>query len=122
MAADAVLLLNAGTTTTSLTLVLITWALLNNPEMMQRLRADLRTVMVGRDDNIDWATLEKLSYLVSRRLGTTLLYSNENKGAIIKEGLRFTYGNPGPVPRVVPSSGAVFCGKEIPAGVLIPTS
>lgn len=40
--------------------------------------------------------------------------------AVIKEGLRLAYGTAGRVPRVVPPSGAVFCGQKIPAGVRIP--
>ena len=36
---------------------------------------------------------------------------------MIKEGLRLTYGVPGRLLRVVPETGAEFCGQKIPAGV-----
>ena len=66
MAGDAFNYLIAGTDTTSYTLTVITWALLKDPQIMQKLKAELKTVMPGREDTADWATLENLSYLVSR--------------------------------------------------------
>ena len=72
MVSDAFALLMAGTDTTAFAVVVITWALLNNPQMMQRLKAELRAVMPGRQDTLDWAGLEKLPYLVSKRLSTQL--------------------------------------------------
>lgn len=65
MAADAFVLLNAGMDTLAYTMVVITWALLHNPPMMQKLKAELRSVMPSREDTVDWAVLEKLSYMVS---------------------------------------------------------
>lgn len=73
MGADAFALLVAGTDTVAVTTVMITWALLNNPQMMQRLKAELREVMPGREDTVDWAGLEKLPYLVSKRFGGRFL-------------------------------------------------
>ena len=64
MGADAFTFLNAGTDTVSFTQVVITWGLLNNPQMLQRLKAELRVAMPHRDDTVDWAGLEKLPYLV----------------------------------------------------------
>ena len=69
MAADAFTLLNAGTDTTSHTMVVVTWALLNQPHMMQRLKAELKVAMPGRNDTVDWAGLEGLPYLVSKWFG-----------------------------------------------------
>ncbi len=66
MTSDAFAYLTAGTDTTSFTLVNITWALVNNPQMMQKLKAELRTVIPGREDVVDCARLENLSYLVSK--------------------------------------------------------
>lgn len=73
MTADALVYLIAGTETTNAALTVITWALLNDPQTMQRLKAELRTVMPGRDDAVDWAGLEKLSYLVGTRSRDRLL-------------------------------------------------
>lgn len=66
MTSDALGLLTAGTLTTSHTLVVISWALLNNPQISQKLKAELRAAMPGRNDTLDWAELEKLPYLVSK--------------------------------------------------------
>ena len=66
MKADAFALLTAGTSTTSHAMVVITWALLNNLQMMQRLNAELRAAMPGRNDTVDWVGLEKLPFLVSK--------------------------------------------------------
>lgn len=123
MTADALGMLIAGTLTTSHTLVVTTWALLNNLQMMQKLKAELRAAMPGRDATVDWAELENLPYLVSKGSRNRTLFNqlqtDEEKRAVIREGLRLSYGAPGHLPRVVPSSGAVFCGQKIPAGVRI---
>ena len=73
MAADACALLIAGTDTSSNTMVVITWALLNSTQMMQRLKTELREVMPGRGDAVDWLRLEKLPYLVSQGLELIIL-------------------------------------------------
>ena len=41
------------------------------------------------------------------------------QGACIKEALRLSYGAPGRLPRVVPSSGHVVDGVQIPPGVVV---
>ena len=48
---------------------------------------------------------------------TIQINADEKKRAVIKEGLRLSYGTPGRLPRIVPSSGATLCGHQIPAGV-----
>ena len=73
MVGDAFALLSAGTDTTSYTELVITWALLNNPQMMQRLKAELRVAMPGRDDTVDWAGSEQLPYLVRKGSWNRLL-------------------------------------------------
>ena len=75
MAADACTLLLAGTDTSSNTMVVITWALLNDSQMMQRLKTELREVMPGREDAADWLRLENLPYLVSQGLELIILAS-----------------------------------------------
>ena len=67
MAADALTLLVGGTHTTSSAMVVTIWALLNNPQVMQRLKTELKAAMPRRDDVMDWAELEKLPYLVSKK-------------------------------------------------------
>lgn len=69
MVADAFTLLMAGTDTVAHTVEVITWELLNNPQIMQKLKAELKAVMPGREEALDWAELEKLTYLVRRGFG-----------------------------------------------------
>lgn len=103
LTADAVFLLIAGTDTTAHNLIVATYSILTNPSILANLKAELREAMPNRDSLLDWAALEKLPYL----------------RGIIKESLRSSAGAPGNLPRVVPSSGAVFCGQRIPAGTLV---
>ena len=79
MAADALAYLIAGTDTSATTMEVILWALLNNPQLMQKLKAELREVMPGPTDAVDWAELEKLPYLVSERFRDQVVgHSNQS--------------------------------------------
>ena len=100
---DALLLLMAGTDSTAHTLVTATYAMLTNPDMLQALKSELKEAIPKRDSSVEWAALEKLPYL----------------RAVIKESLRYVSGSPGRLPRTVPSTGAVFCGQQIPPGTII---
>ena len=73
MAADACTLLLAGTDTVSNTMAILTWALLNNLQTMQRLKTELREAMPGRGDAVDWLRLEELPYLVNQELELIIL-------------------------------------------------
>ena len=66
MTSDAMVYLLAGMETTGHCLVVITWALLNNPPMLHKLEAELKSAMPGRDDIVDSAKLENLPYLVCK--------------------------------------------------------
>ena len=100
---DALLLLLAGTDSTAHTLVTATYGVLTNPEMLRKLKIELKDAMPDRDSLVEWAALEKLPYL----------------RAVIKESLRYVAGSPGRLPRTVPSTGAVFCGQPIPPGTIV---
>ena len=100
---DALLLLLAGTDSTAHTLVTATYGLLTNPEMLRKLKIELKNAIPDRDSLVEWAALEKLPYL----------------RAVIKESLRYVAGSPGRLPRTVPSTGAVFCGQPIPPGTIV---
>ena len=55
----------AGTDTTSHTLVTAIWHLLDgSPHMVQRLKDELKEAIPDKEKIPDWATLEKLPYLV----------------------------------------------------------
>ena len=79
MAADAFTLLNAGTNTMSHTMVLIAWALVEKPQMMQRLKAELKVAMPDRNDTVDWDRLEGLPYLVSKWFGNRSLSPSNSR-------------------------------------------
>ncbi len=100
---DALLLLLAGTDSTSHTLVTATYGVLTHADMLRKLKTELKEAIPDRDSLVEWAALEKLPYL----------------RAVIKESLRYVSGSPGRLPRVVPSTGAVFCGQQIPPGTII---
>ena len=78
MVGDALGYMMAGTDTVSHTMAVITWALLKDPQMMQKLKAELTTVMPGREDTVEWAKLENLSYLVSQEF-KKILTSPQNQ-------------------------------------------
>ena len=100
---DALLLLMAGTDSTAHTLVTATYGMLTHPDMLRKLKTELKEAIPDRDSFVEWAVLEKLPYL----------------RAVIKESLRYVSGSPGRLPRTVPSTGAVFCGWQIPPGTII---
>jgi cytochrome P450 len=115
-----------GTDTTAHTLTMGTWYLLNNIDMVKTLRKELVDVIPDLDSavTVSWVTLEKLPYLVSCILGSA---DSENgnfrilipfsQRAVVKESLRFSFGVPGRLQRIVPATGAVFCSLQIPPGV-----
>ena len=97
----------AGTDTTSNALVQATYHALSNPTIYDTLKRELGAAMPDLDEPIlDWTALEKLPYL----------------RGVVKEALRFSYGVPGRVPRVVPSEGAILAGKRVPAGTSVAAS
>lgn len=101
LSADSLLLLMAGTDTTAHALTIATYNVLREPNVLRKLKAELRAAILNKDSWAECAELEKLPYL----------------RGVIKESLRVTSGTPGHLPRVVPSTGAVFCGQRIAPGV-----
>ncbi|CAF9941589.1 MAG: hypothetical protein ALECFALPRED_009236 [Alectoria fallacina] len=106
LTSDALMLLLAGTNTTAHTLVVAVYNLIHSPHLVQRLVAELRGAMSEPCSQNDWANLEKLPYL----------------RAVVKESLRLSYGAPGPLPRVVPPTGAFLAGQHIPPGTVVSLS
>ncbi|KAL1592011.1 hypothetical protein SLS60_011603 [Paraconiothyrium brasiliense] len=72
LAEEAVLLVGAGTHTTSFILAVITFHLLANPSLLRKLREELRTVLPEVNSHAPLMQLEKLPFLT----------------AVLKEGLR----------------------------------
>lgn len=98
LTSEAILFVGAGMDTTGTALITTVWNLIHHPTAAQKLRAELRTC-----DSLDLEHIEHLPYLT----------------AVIKESLRFSYGVPGPIARVVPEGGTVIAGRKIPAGTVV---
>jgi cytochrome P450 len=98
-------IVSAGTETTAWCLSVTTFHLLSNPQVLQKLRAELEGAMPKPSETPTLASLEQLPYLT----------------ACIQEGLRLSYGVSSRLQRISPDRPMVFNdGKrdwEIPAGV-----
>ncbi|KAF2728529.1 cytochrome P450 [Polyplosphaeria fusca] len=99
LAEEAVLLVGAGTHTSSWCLSVVTFHLLSNPPLLKRLKTELKSAI--RDPtNLSLPDLEKLPYLT----------------AVLKEGLRLGYGVTVRSARIAPDT-ALKCGDwVIPPG------
>ncbi|OCK81439.1 cytochrome P450 monooxygenase [Lepidopterella palustris CBS 459.81] len=73
---DAQVLMMAGTLTTAWALEVIMFWLITLPETLKKLKDELKTVMPSKDTEVPLPTLEALPYL----------------NAVMKEGIRLTYG------------------------------
>jgi len=133
---EAGILLGAGADSTGVTLMVTAYHILQDPQVRQRLEAELREAWPVLDEVPRYEVLEKLPYLVcahcpnlfflqldhagmlffSRFSLTKLPLALSAQAAVTKEGLRMF---PGVIahPRVVPLEGAVISGTFIPGGV-----
>ena len=64
LAGEAHVLVAAGTITTSHILSVLTFHVVSSPDILEKLRAELATVMTENQPPPDWRQLEKLPYLV----------------------------------------------------------
>ncbi|KAH9057596.1 putative P450 monooxygenase [Lactarius vividus] len=99
---EAAALLGAGSDSTSITAATISYYVLHNPEVQQRLVDELRTAWPVLEEVPRYEVFEKLPYLT----------------AVIKEGLRLFPGSAA-LPRVVPPEGATIAGTFIPGGTVV---
>ncbi|KAF2275384.1 cytochrome P450 monooxygenase [Westerdykella ornata] len=106
LADDAQMMVMAGTLTTAATLELITFWLLSQPETLRKLKEELLNVMPSADDvgKIPLPTLEGLPYLT----------------AVIKEGLRLSYGVSTRLQRIDPDNSIVYKDKKTGKEWVIP--
>lgn len=70
---ESALLLGAGTETTARAIAVSMFHLMNNKEMGQRLREELKTVLKTPLSKVSWADLEKLPYLVGATMFPCIL-------------------------------------------------
>jgi cytochrome P450 len=96
-------ILTAAAETTGHAMTMITYYVLSSPEIHRTLFLELKTAFPNEKVNLDYQTLEKLPYLT----------------AVIKEGLRLSYGLPGRLPRVIETPDAVFNGYHVPKGTIV---
>ena len=95
LADEAVAVVGAGTETTSWALAVITFHLLSQPKILQKLHAELSEVVDDPRHLPSWTTLEKLPYT----------------GAVIQEGLRLSYGVSSRTARVPTEEDLIYKGE-----------
>ncbi|KAI1106419.1 putative cytochrome P450 [Jackrogersella minutella] len=96
---DAMAYIAAGSDTTTNTLTYLLWAVSRQPEVRDKLVAELRTLPDGFGDQ----DLKTLPYL----------------DQVIHETLRLYAAAPAGLPRIVPPEGATLCGYFIPGGYTV---
>ena len=102
MVADGCLMIAAGTDTTANTLGTVLFHVTQNPSIEAKLLQELKH-RIGKDEIVDSASLEGKGFEYLR--------------AVVKEGLRLSYGVPGRILRKVPKEGARFGDVHVPGGV-----
>jgi cytochrome P450 len=102
MVADGCLMIAAGTDTTAFALGTILWHVTQNPEIERRLLEELKRE-IGKEEVVASARLEGEGFEYLR--------------AVVKEGLRTSWGVPGRIIRSVPKGGAKFGEVWVPGGV-----
>jgi len=100
---EAYSVLVAAADTTGNAMSVAAFNVLYKPKIYQRLVAELEERFPDRGQELPFLELEKLPYLT----------------AVIKEGLRLSFGVVGRLPRVVPSGGATLQGYFIPEGYIV---
>ncbi|GIJ86405.1 hypothetical protein Asppvi_005293 [Aspergillus pseudoviridinutans] len=106
VAQDAQMLLMAGTLTMASTLEHLIYWMVDNPEVLRKLKKELHSVMPSVDDagKVPLTTLESLPYLT----------------AVIKESVRLIYGNSTPHFRYDPDQSLVYEDKTTGRRWVIP--
>ncbi len=65
---EGFILIGAGGESTAQTLTVLTFHLLNNPEIVLELRAELDKVMPDPESSVSWQTLEQLPFMVRQTM------------------------------------------------------
>jgi cytochrome P450 len=103
---DAQVVVMAGTLTTASTLELITFWLLSRPDVLLKLKEELQTAIPSINDveTVSIATIEALPYL----------------RAVVKEGLRLSYGLSTRSQRIDPDNPIIYANKSTGQKFVIP--
>ena len=111
-------MLAAAADTTGNAMTVSVYNVVTNPEIYAKVRQELEAAFPDPNATLDFVKLEPLFYLVSYiHLVDIGQIADVKQSAVIKEGLRLSFGVPGRLPRDVPAGGQVFDGVFIPAGV-----
>ncbi|KAL3465634.1 cytochrome P450 [Aspergillus heterothallicus] len=97
---EGLIILGAGSETTANTMSLALYHLTTNPEILEKLRGELKTVMPAPDTPVKWSDLEQLPYLT----------------AVVNESLRMAIEGSWRLPRVSPDAPVVYGEHVIPTG------
>jgi cytochrome P450 len=100
---EAQVLVGAGTETTGNTMSVLTFRILDDPKIAQRLQKDLREAQPDRSKTMTLLELERVTYLA----------------AVISEGLRWISPLSGRLPRVNPRAPTTYGDYVIPPGTVI---
>ncbi|EXJ83291.1 hypothetical protein A1O1_06910 [Capronia coronata CBS 617.96] len=103
---EAQTLVGAGSETTAKSLSVITFYLLDDRKKLDKLRAELKSVMPTPDSPVSLTVLEQLPYLT----------------AVINEGIRLMYGVTTRLPRVSPNEPLKYKDWIIPPGTPVSES
>ncbi|KAL9577882.1 MAG: hypothetical protein Q9212_006085 [Teloschistes hypoglaucus] len=102
LTAEGILFFAGGTATTARTLTFISYYILSRPDVLARLQEELKDIMAGYPERVpSWSELERLPYLQ----------------ALIKEGLRRSYGIMHRLPRCSPDVPIQYKQWTIPKNV-----
>ncbi|KAK0115636.1 hypothetical protein ONS95_000093 [Cadophora gregata] len=100
---EGFVILGAASDTTGNAMTVAMHGVVRNPAIYAKLTAELNEAFPDPTVTLDFITLEKLPYLT----------------AVIKEGLRLSYGVIGRLPRVVNEPGVSFHGFDIPPCTIV---
>ena len=120
---EGFILVGAGGETTAQTLAVLTFHLLNNPESLLELRAELDQVMPDPESSVPWQTLEQLPLMVRRtRIDQRWRHdkgrlAEPNQRAVITEAHRISAAITSRLIRIAPTEVLRFRDLDIPAGV-----
>ena len=97
---EAQAVVGAGTVTTAHTLAILVYHILDNPEILAKVRSEMVIALPDSDESPRWQQLEQLPYLT----------------AVITEGLRLSYGASHRLQRISPDVALQYKEWKIPRG------
>ncbi|MCJ1465275.1 hypothetical protein MMC07_003891 [Pseudocyphellaria aurata] len=103
---EALVLIVAGTDTTTYALTHATYHILRHSDVLKRLQEELQQTLNENEGRLEWATIRQLPYLT----------------AIIQESLRLSPPVPGGLPRVVPPQGVRYGSHTLAGGTTVSTA